>query len=89
MSPRDAIVRRRFEEFPQPIQEIGHHNPFVRRVMDMYAHGQIVTFEEALCQMIVELSTDREKRTRELMDLHMRATTSPFQVAPWVAGQND
>ncbi len=74
MKLTEQMYRRRLAQFPEPIQVIAEKNSLVQRVVGMYAHGQILTLEEALCRMVVELSSDWDARTRELFELHGRLT---------------
>lgn len=57
--------RRRIAEFPDPVRVLGYHHPLVKSVMDSYAHGAIITKEEALCRMVVELAkSDTEQKDK-------------------------
>ena len=47
---------RRMREFPDAIQRLSLDNSLIRRLMEMYAHESILTKEEALCQMVVEMA---------------------------------
>jgi hypothetical protein len=58
-------LEQRYHRIPEPIRAIALNNPLVRRVCDEFAAGHIVTFEEALCQMVIGLSrkwAEQEKR---------------------------
>ena len=46
----------RFQRFEEPIKQIAMHNAVVHRTLKAYARGEIVTKEEALCQMVVGLT---------------------------------
>ena len=70
-------IRSRYEDFPTPIRVIGQNVPVVRMVLDLYAHGQIVTREEALCQMIVELSKVSNQAEIKMMELAAKGIFVP------------
>ena len=69
--------QRRYAEFPDPVRVLGYEVPRVRRIMDMYAHGEIITLQEALCRMVVELATDTESQRKQMIDLMQRSTFPP------------
>lgn len=74
--------QRRYAEFPEPIRALQYEVPKVRQIMDAYACGRIITLQEALCQMVVELATDTEAQRRHMVDLMQRATLPPMPVVP-------
>jgi hypothetical protein len=51
---------RRMNEFRGPIQIVAFQNPIVHRIVEMYAHGEIITKEEALSKMIVLLAENNK-----------------------------
>lgn len=72
----------RFDEFPGPIRALGYQLPKVARIMDMYARGDIITLQEALCKMVVELGTETESQRKQMMDWmnsHAFTTIIPAQ----------
>jgi hypothetical protein len=64
-------------EIPSPIYRLGSRNPIIQRIIDMYAHGEIITKEEALCQMIVSLATIESSMMDELVKYHMTYAGQP------------
>ena len=61
--------RRRIAEFPDPVRVLGYHHPVVKAVMDSYAAGGIITKEEALCRMIVELANSDKVHKDKVVQL--------------------
>lgn len=55
-----------------PVFSVALHNPAVRRLMDAYNHGHIITKEECLSQMIVTLAQDWSEIQQQNFDLAMR-----------------
>jgi hypothetical protein len=74
MNDEEIMRRNRMREFPQHIQQIAMQNPLIYQIVTAYAVGQILTREEALCQMVVQMSKDwdalQQKAYRDLMHLH-------------------
>lgn len=54
-------MMQRMAEFATPIQNLAQQNALIHRICECYAHGDIITREEALCRMIVELARDWEQ----------------------------
>lgn len=62
-------VQQRWERVPEPIRELSRDNPVVFDVCNRFVNGQIVTWEEALSQMVLLLSKDWERQKRDYLDL--------------------
>lgn len=71
-------ARHRYNEIPRRIHELSMNNPLIKRVIDEYTHGNIVTKEEALCQMIVHLAANWKEMEQSYINLAMM-TTLPTQ----------
>lgn len=56
---------QRMAEFAAPIRNLAQQNALIRRIVECYAHGDIITREEALCRMVVELARDWEKSRKD------------------------
>lgn len=67
----------RWREFSGPIMDLAMHNSIIRRILDCYVAGQIITKEEALSQMVVALATDWDERKKLSYDLALKATIPP------------
>jgi hypothetical protein len=65
------MFRRRLEEIPGPIRELGMENPLIHQIIDQYAVGSIITKEEALCQMIVGLSKNWSELSKKHFEILM------------------
>lgn len=78
--PREQI-HRRFAEFPDPVRLLGYDNAVVRRIVDMFAQGEIITLQEALCKMIVALANESDSHKQSIVDL-MRRSTFPSNYVP-------
>lgn len=70
---RAEAYEKRFRDFPEPIQELFQESPVVARVIQLYAHGDIITKEEALCRMVIELSKDVEHARRNMIEMMSRS----------------
>lgn len=57
---------QRMFEFCEPIRRIGLHNPTVMAIMEVYARSQILTMNEALSRIVVELSRCEENANERL-----------------------
>jgi hypothetical protein len=69
---RDEIAKRH-SEFPELIRKISYNNSIVYQAIEMYAHGTIVSKEEAYCQMVKGLSiTYDELIDRMTKEAHMK-----------------
>jgi hypothetical protein len=79
---RERIFRHRLGEFPEPIQRIAHNNHLVHQIIQSYTHGQIITRDEALCQMVVCLATASEVARAELVKHYMTFTPHYFVTDP-------
>jgi hypothetical protein len=66
---RHADFRKRLDEFPPPIHRISINDTTVRIVMERYACGEIVTYQEALYQMILQLSINTRAAHEDVMAL--------------------
>lgn len=51
----------RLHEFPHEIRTLAETNTIIHRVIEEYAHGAIITREEALCRMIIILARSQQK----------------------------
>ena len=51
-------ARQRSLEVPSIIHELALDNAVLYRAMQEFIHGNIITKEEMLCRMVVELSMD-------------------------------
>lgn len=58
----DWTIQQRLATIPDPIREIGRENIIVRNMIDRYVHGDIMTLEEALCQMVRLLADDWQRQ---------------------------
>ncbi len=77
----EALYRRRRRDFEGPIHEIGIHEPIVHRILMRYAKGEIVTKEEALSQMVVDLARNLDRRTEMLIKAEMlKVAPRPIKV---------
>lgn len=65
---------------PEPIRAVAINNPLVHRICDEFAAGHIVTLEEALSQMVLNLSAQSDEMFRHLMN--HTATSIPPLVIP-------
>lgn len=78
--PREQI-HRRFAEFPDPVRLLGYDNVIVHRIMDMFAQGEIITLQEALCKMIVALASESDSHKQGIVDL-MSRSAFPYNYVP-------
>jgi hypothetical protein len=60
-----SLYLARFHQFDGPIGDLYHTNPVVHRIIQMYVQGQIVTKEEALSQMVIDLAQNWDKHLCE------------------------
>ena len=82
MQLRHEEIQRRYAEFPDPVRVLGYEIVRVKQIMDAYAHGGIITMQEALCRMVVELATDTESQRKQMIDLMQRSTFPPVPQVP-------
>ena len=82
MNLRHEEKQRRFSEFPDPVRLPAYNVPRVREIIEMYACGEIITMQEALCRMVVELATDTETLRKQMVGIMERQPLSPFPVTP-------
>lgn len=68
--PRE-VMEARYREFGPQIQEIALRNSLVKQIIDMYVYGDIITHEECLCRMVVELANSWDKSMDEIVKLHL------------------
>ena len=68
---------KRLREFDGPLARVAMNNPCVHRIVKLYATGEIVTREEALSQMVVQLA----KNWDEAMKASFEATMNNFRSA--------
>lgn len=71
-----ALCIKREQEFTGPILSAARHNPIIAKVIHAYAHGEIITREEALSQMVMLLSKDWNEEKRKAMEFAMMQTGS-------------
>jgi hypothetical protein len=74
MQLRHEEIQRRYAEFPDPVRVLGYEIVRVKQIMDAYAHGGIITMQEALCRMVVELATDTESQRKQMIHMMERST---------------
>lgn len=60
MQLQRKVIEKRYDDFPDSIKEVAMFRPEIRRCMDAYAHGDVITKEEVLCRMIVLLNDSIE-----------------------------
>lgn len=72
----------RSSQIPEPIKNVAYDNAAVHTIMDMYAHGHIITVEEMLCQMVIALNTNWAQVKKDYMDTLLMQTTFPGIVKP-------
>ena len=82
MNLRYEEKQRRFSEFPDPVRLLAYNVPRVREIIEMYACGEIITMQEALCRMVVELATDTESQRKQMIDMMQRSTLAPVPITP-------
>jgi hypothetical protein len=73
---------KRAAEFAGPIAAISRNNPLIHQIIQRYAHGEIITKEEALSQMVVLLAkdwTEIQKRAYEMAALMTVPTVVPSE----------
>jgi hypothetical protein len=70
---------RRASQFPERIQRIAADNPLINRIVQEYAVGNILTFDEALCQMVVLLAKNWDKERQAYLEV-IRMHASPLAV---------
>jgi len=58
MSLERTEVEDRLAELPAPLRKLYDNNTVVNNIWKLYAHGGIITREEAFLQMIVLLGSD-------------------------------
>lgn len=56
---------QRLRDFSGPISDAAMANPVINRVIKEYAHGAIITKEEALSRMVVLLAADWSARSEQ------------------------
>jgi hypothetical protein len=64
------LFHRRAAEFGPQISELSLHNPLIYEVIQQYARGMIITKEEALCRMVVELGQNWEEKQRQAFEAY-------------------
>lgn len=73
---------QRWCDTPLLIRDISKHNPIVRAIINAYMAEQIVTREEALCRMVVELSKDWRDEQRRAYETAMHVMNAPYYKKP-------
>jgi len=62
-----AQFERRIRDFPEAIIEASRNNAAICNYLYAYGRGNILTREEALCQMVMAMEyVDRQRRERDL-----------------------
>lgn len=77
MNPEQIDYLTRARHFEGPIQRLADHNPLVHAIIEHYARGQIVTKEEALSQMVVQLGQACSTTQAQYVDLIRRSCLPP------------
>lgn len=72
--------RARWQRIPEPILRVSHHNPLVHRIITQFAIGEIVTWEEALCQMVVGMARNWDEQQKRAFQ-QMMASMPPIVIA--------
>lgn len=71
---------KRVSEFNGPIMKTAIRNPIIHKIITMYAIGEIITKEEALSRMVVELAKDwKEEQRRACEAILAQSTVSYFR----------
>lgn len=68
----------RLGEFNGPIAVAALDNPEIKQIADLYAKGEIVTKEEALCQMVLALAKSLQRSREELLKIVNSSLFPPF-----------
>lgn len=76
MTERD--YHQRLDDLPHPIRELRTRNIIVNKVAEAYLHGHIITLEEAMWRMVVELATSGEAQHERLINLMQRMPPTNF-----------
>ncbi len=76
------LIEKRWREFPEPILELRDTNPIVRQFTDAYAYGSIVTMNEALFRMVIELSKTTDHYRDELRNQVMQLQGHAMPLKP-------
>lgn len=63
MNPEMTRVQmmQRMAEFATPIQNLAQQNTLIHHIAECYVRGEIITREEALCRMIIELAKEKQE----------------------------
>ena len=83
---------QRWQEIPAPIRNVAERNALVSSMLSRYAAGQIITKEEALCQIIVGLATDWDHMRQAYEDCQLMnpgPIIVPRKGGPLGAGEPD
>jgi hypothetical protein len=65
----------RTREFCGPVEDAATDNPVIYAIIQAYAHGLIVTREEALSQMVVHLSRDWQEEQKRSVEMAAKFAT--------------
>lgn len=68
----ETQMHDRAREFRGPVEDAAIHNPVIYAIIQAYVHGRIVTREEALSQMVVQLSRDWREEQQRCFDMVMK-----------------
>ena len=74
-------IQNRYREFEEPIRDLAMDHPIVKRIIDMYAHGDIMCYEEAMCRMVVELARANSTYSNNHIK-HMMTFVEPLMRVP-------
>lgn len=73
MKLNEIQIRQRQAEFPRLLVEISYNNPIVHKIIEAYCYGQIVSKEEAYCQMIKALAVSYDEMMERIREeAHMK-----------------
>lgn len=61
------IYRERINQFPRQIVDLSNDNPIIHTVLQAFAHGAIITKEEALYRMVIELARTSDSYKNDLI----------------------
>lgn len=78
---RKDQMDQRWYSLPEPIRNISQDNAIVHDVLNRFVIGQIITKEEALCQVILALSTNWEKMRDDYIACKI-LSVQPLHIAP-------
>lgn len=74
------LYHERLNQFPKQITDLYGDDPIIHSVLEAYAHGGIITKEEALYRMVVELSRTTDSYKKDLIRQVQLAGIAAFPV---------